>query len=76
MIGQIHKTYHPLGCSGSLNPTVTVHLVNVGTSCFGLLTGLAAADVKHEGRENCSSLSGGKLRTWQRILASRKFRRK
>ena len=35
MAGQIHKACHPLGCSGNLNPTVTVHPVNVGTSCFG-----------------------------------------
>jgi hypothetical protein len=36
MISRIHETYHPgLGCSGSLNPTATVHLVNVGTSYFG-----------------------------------------
>ena len=36
MAGQIHKTCHlELGCSGSLNPSVTVHLVNAGTSCFG-----------------------------------------
>jgi len=36
MIGQTHKTYHPeLGCSGNLNPSEIVHLVNAGTSCFG-----------------------------------------
>jgi hypothetical protein len=33
---QTHKDSHPeLGCSGDLNPTDTVHSVNVGTSCFG-----------------------------------------
>jgi hypothetical protein len=33
---QIHKDSYPeLGCSGDLNLTVTVHSVNVGTSCFG-----------------------------------------
>lgn len=74
MSGQIHKTCHPdLGCSGSLSPTVTVHFVNVGTSCLGGNTGLAAVDVRHEGRESRSSLSGGKLRTWRRTLAGRKF---
>ncbi len=81
MIGQImrnqNKTYHPdMGCSGSLNPTVTVHLVNVGTSCLGGNTGLAGVDVRHEGRESRSSLSQGKPDTWRRTLASRKFWRK
>ena len=75
MIGQImsnqNKTYHPgMGCSGSLNPTVTVHLVNVGTSCLGRRTGLAAVDVRHEGRESRSSLRYGKHTTWRRTLAS------
>ncbi len=33
---QIHKDSYPdLGCSGDLSSVVTVHLVNVGTSCFG-----------------------------------------
>ena len=78
MIGQImgsqNKTFHPdMGCSGSLNPTVTVHLVNVGTSCIGRRTGLAAADVIHGGRESRSSLSQGKPDTWRRTLASVKF---
>jgi hypothetical protein len=73
--GQIHKASYPeLGCSGDLNLTVTVHSVNVGTSCLGGNTGLAAVDVRHEGRESRSSLSGGKLRTWRRTLASCKFR--
>ncbi len=44
MRDQIHKDSHPeLGCSGSLNPTVTVHLVNVGTPYFGRKTGQAGA---------------------------------
>jgi hypothetical protein len=73
MIGQIHKTYHPLGCSGSLNPIATVHLVNVGTPCIGRKAGLAAADEMHGGRENRSSRSQGKPDTGRRILASRKF---
>ncbi len=77
MTGQIHKTCHPeLGCSGNLNSSGTVYLVNVGTSCIGPRTGLAAADVMHGGRKNRSSRSGGKLRTWRRILASREFQRK
>ena len=77
MRGQIHKTSHPdMGCSGNLSPTETVHLVNVGTSCIGLTTGLAAVEVICGGRENRSSQSGGKLRTWQRILASRGSQRK
>jgi hypothetical protein len=62
-----------VGCSGSLNSTVTVHLVNVGTPCIGRKAGLAAADEMHGGRENRSSRSRGKPDTWQRILASRKF---
>ena len=34
--GQIHKACYPeLECSGNLNPSGTVHLVNVGISCFG-----------------------------------------
>jgi len=69
--GQIHKTLYPeLGCSGNLNPTVTVHFVNVGTSCFGLRTGLAEVDVKHEGREIRSSLSQIGSGTRRRNLAS------
>jgi hypothetical protein len=77
MIGRIHKTYHPnLGCSGSLSSTETVHFVNVGTSCFGGNTGLAAVDVRHEGRESRSSLSQGKPDTWRRTLASCKSGRK
>lgn len=71
MEGQINKTFHPeLGCSGDLNPTVTVHLVNVGTSCIGRKTGLAATKVIHEGRESRSSLSQGKPDTWRRTQAS------
>jgi hypothetical protein len=71
MSSQIHKTSHPeLGCSGDLNLTVTVHPVNVGTSCFGGYTGLAAVDEKHEGREIRSSRSQGKPDTWRRTLAS------
>jgi len=75
MIGQIkgnlNKTYHPeLGCSGNLNPTVTVHLVNLGTSCSGLRTGLAATEVEHEGREIRSSQRYGRHTTWRRNLAS------
>jgi hypothetical protein len=71
IISQIHKTFYPdLGCSGDLNLTVTVHPVNVGTSCFGLRTGLAAVDEKHEGRESRSSRRYGKHTTWRRILAS------
>ena len=71
MTGQINKTSHPeLGCSGDLNPTVTVHSVNVGTSCFGLMTGLAEVDVKHEGREIRSSLSQIGSGTRRRNLAS------
>ena len=62
-----------LGCSGSLTSTETVHLVNVGTPYLGRKTGLAAVDVRYGRRENRSSLSRGKLDTWQRILASRKF---
>ena len=71
---QIYKDFYPeLGCSGNLSPTETVHLVNVGTSCIGRRTGLAAADVIHGGRENRSSLRAGKPSTWRRTLASRKF---
>lgn len=56
MTGQNNETSHPeLGCSGSLNPTVTVHLVNVGTPYFGRKTGLAAVDVKCGGRSSRSS---------------------
>jgi hypothetical protein len=74
MAGQIHKTCHPdLGCSGGLSPTVTVHFVNVGTSCLGGNTGLAAVDVRHEGRESRSSRRYGKHTTWRRTLAGRKF---
>jgi len=55
MRDQIHKDSYPeLGCSGDLNPTVTVHLVNVGTSCLGGNTGPAAVDVRHGGRESLS----------------------
>ncbi len=77
MIGQIkgdlNKTYHPeLGCSGSLNPSETVYLVNVGTSHLGCKTGLAATDVKYEGRKSRSSLRCGKHTTWRRTLVSRK----
>ena len=77
MVGQIkeilNKTYHPeLGCSGSLSPTVTVQLVNVGTSCLGQRTGLAATDVRHEGRSSRSSLRYGKHTTWRRTTANRK----
>ena len=33
---QIHKDFHSEpGCSGDLNSTNTVHLVNVGTLCSG-----------------------------------------
>ncbi|MHA2302972.1 MAG: hypothetical protein ACXACD_18655 [Candidatus Thorarchaeota archaeon] len=77
MGGQIWETrIRPstlLGCSGSLNSTVTVHLVNVGTSYLGRKTGLAAVDVRYGGREDRSSRSRGKPDTWRRILASRKF---
>ena len=74
MEGQIHKTLHPKpGYSGSLNQTVTVHFVNVGTLCVGRKTGLAAVDVRHRGREDRSSRSRGEPDTWRRILASRKF---
>ena len=65
MRDQIYKDSHPeLGCSRILNPTVTVYFVNVGTSCLGLMTGLAAVDVRHEGRKSRSSLSQGKPDTW------------
>ena len=61
MTGQIHKTCHPdMGCSGNLNSSGTVHLVNVGTSCIGGRTGLAAADVIHGGRNGHISLRYGK----------------
>ena len=71
MRDQTHKDSHPdMGCSGSLNPTGTVHLVNVGTSCLGVRTGLAAVDEKHEGRESRSSRRYGKHTTWPRTLAS------
>ena len=59
---QIHKDSYPeLGCSGNLSLVVTVHPVNVGTSCFGRETGLAAVEVKHEGRSSRSSLSSSTL---------------
>ena len=75
MRDQIHKDSYPeLGCSGDLNPTVTVHLVNVGTSCFGLRTGLAAVDVKHEARRIHSSQSQRKSDTWQRNPANQKLK--
>jgi hypothetical protein len=71
MNSQIHKTIHlELGCSGDLNLTGTVHPVNVGTSCSGLWTGLAAVEVEHEGREIRSSLSQIRSGTWRRNLAS------
>ena len=71
MKDQIHKVSHPeLGCSGNLNLTDTVHPVNVGTSCLGRKTGLAATDVRHEGREIRSSLSQIRSGTWRRNLAS------
>lgn len=77
MRDQIHKDFHPeLGCSGGLNLTDTVYLVNVGTSCLGRKTGLAATDVRYEGRSSRSSLRYGKHATWRRTIASRKFRRK
>ena len=68
---QIHKDSYPeLGRSGDLNLTDTVHPVNVGTSCFGRMTGLAAVDVRHEGREIRSSLSQIRSGTRRRNLAS------
>ena len=71
MRNQIYKDSHPeLGCSGNLNPIVTVHLVNVGTSYIGRETGLAATDVIYEGRESRSSLRAGKPSTWRRTLVS------
>ena len=83
MVGQIgdepdwenlNKTHHPdMGCSGNLSPTVTVHPVNVGTSCPGRKTGLAAADVGHGGRSGRSSLRHGKHVTWRRATANREF---
>ncbi len=67
---QIHKDSCPeLGCSGDLS-FVVVHPVNVGTSCFGRETGLAAVDVKHEGRSSRSSRSKGKPCTWRRTTAN------
>ena len=67
---QIHKDSCPdLGCSGDLS-SVVVHPVNVGTSCFGHKTGLAAVDVKHEGRSSRSSRSEGKPRTGRRTTAN------
>ena len=70
MTGQIHKTCHPdMGCSGNLNSSGTVHLVNVGTSCLGGNTGPAAVDVRHGGRNGHSSLSEGKPRAWRRVVA-------
>jgi len=75
MRDQTHKDSYPdMGCSGSLNPTGTVHLVNVGTSCFGPRTGLAAVDVKHEARRIHSSRSQRKSDTWRRNLANQKFK--
>jgi hypothetical protein len=81
MTGQIrkilNKTCHPdMGCSGNLNSSGTVYLVNVGTSYPGLRAGLAAVEVGYGGRESRSSLSRGKLCAWRRTLASRKFQRK
>jgi hypothetical protein len=77
MARQIHKTCHPeLGCSGNLNSSETVHLVNVGTSHFGRETGLAATDVRCEGRNSRSSLRYGKHITWQRTVASCESERK
>ena len=74
MKGQIHKTFHPeLACSGDLNLTVTVYLVNVGTSSIGRTTGLTAVDVIGEGRVSRSSRRYGKHTTWRRTLASRDF---
>ena len=75
MTGQIrkilNKTCHPdMGCSGNLNSSGTVYLVNVGTSCIGRRTGLAAADVMHGGRNGRSSLRYGKHTTWRRAVAS------
>jgi hypothetical protein len=71
MGGQIHKTSHPeLGCSGDLNLTDTVRPVNVGTSHLGRKTGLAATEVRCEGREIRSSLSQIRSGTWRRNLAS------
>jgi len=68
---QIHKDSYPdLGCSGDLNLTGTVHSVNVGTSSLGRGTGLAATDVRNEGRVIRSSLSQIKSGTWRRDLAS------
>ena len=70
----LNKTLHPdLGCSGSLSPTVTVHFVNVGTSCFGQMTELAVAEVEHGGRESRSSPRHGRHATRRRTLASRRF---
>ena len=83
--GRIHKTSYPeLGCSGNLNPSETVHLVNTGTSYFDGMDmnnhahsiGLAAVDVKYEGRNSRSSLSEGKPRTWRRAVASCRSERK
>lgn len=74
MKNQIHKDFHPdMGCSGSLNPTVTVNLVNVGTSCLGLRTGLTAIEVRHEGRESRSSRNQGKPDTWRRTQADVRY---
>jgi hypothetical protein len=68
---QIHKDSYPeLGCSGDLNLTGTVHSVNVGTSRLGRKTGLAATEVRREGREIRSSLGYGKHTTRRRNLAS------
>ena len=71
MTGQIHKTCYPeLGCSGNLNSSGTVYLVNVGTSCLGGNTEPAAVDVRHGGRNSHSSLRYGKHITWRRAVAS------
>ena len=71
MRSQINKDSHPeLGCSGSLNPSETVYLMNVGTPCFGRKTGLAAVDEKYGGRRSRISLSQGKPDTWRRTLVS------
>lgn len=70
----LNKTHHPeMGCSGDLSSTVTVHPVNVGTSCPGRKTGLAAVDVGHGGRSGRSSLRYGKHITWRRTTAIREF---
>jgi hypothetical protein len=71
MKDRIHKDFHPeLGCSGNLNLTRTVHSVNVGTSYLCRKTGLAATDVRCEGRETRSSLSQIRSGTWRRGQAN------